>query len=106
MVAEQVAKQSLRFRPLHSQGRHVRFVDCHVKPASKCKSLGKKKQIGIRDRQPESVICQFQQNRVIDQATCFIRDRDIKTIAGLGSGDIARVINWISLAASRPAICT
>ena len=90
MRAEKLCQQIFGLWTLHSQWRHIRFAHRDIQTTPQGKTHRIKQNVTVRDGQPEPVLCQFQHDGIVDHASLCIDDRNVKTVADLCAGDIAR----------------
>ena len=71
-LAEQVHHHVPRLRPLHLHRADVGFADLHVHPEPVGQALGPQQHVAVGQRQPEVVLAQPQQHRVVDDPAVLV----------------------------------
>ena len=75
---------------MNGEGRNIGFIDQDVEAIAVGNALDPQQQIGIRDRDPPTILTQFHGNGIVQHATGFIHDRHVVTLAGQHAAQIAR----------------
>ena len=74
VIAEQFRHHLRRPGTLNLHWRDVRFADLHVEPGVDRDPLSPEKYIAVGQREPEVVLAEAKQHRVVDDASIFGRD--------------------------------
>ena len=88
--AEEIRQQRLGLRPLHGERADVGLSYLRVHARAERQPLGVEQHVGIGDREPEPVLGQLQQHRIVDQPGALVDDGDVEAVADSGRPQIAR----------------
>ena len=88
LIAEGGAENVARTRPLKLQRRDVGFADGHIHAGTGGHAACPEQHIAVRDRQPEMILGQLQQDRVVDDAAILVGDQHIFALAYLAAGKV------------------
>src|SRR5579883_960727 len=89
-LAEQVDHHLLGLRPLYLHGGHVRFADGHVQAGVDGHALGPEQHVAVGQREPEVILLQAQQDRVVEDTPLFRGDEDVLALPDLTLVQVAR----------------
>ncbi len=90
LVAEELADQRLRQRPLDLQRRHVGLADLDIEARERLHTERVQQRVGVGEREPEVVLGELQQDRVVDDAAVGRADQHVLALPGCVSREIAR----------------
>ena len=90
ILAENRRHHILRLRPLHRQRADIGLAHRNVETETVRQPPGPQRHIGIGDRQPEAVLGQFEQYRIVDHEAPLVDQRRIEAPADGGGGKVAR----------------
>ena len=80
-VAEEGAHDLARLRSLQLQGRYIGFTDLHVQAGMHRHALRPKQDVAVRQRNPEMVFRQAQQDRVVQDTALGVGDQHVFALA-------------------------
>ena len=101
-VAKQGGDHLHRLGALHGQGRHIGLADLDPQPALGRNGARPEPDVGVGDGQPELVVVELQQNRVVDQHALVVAQRHVLALSHLAFGQIARAQNLRQTGGVRP----
>src|SRR3989441_11381768 len=81
LLAEQVTHQRFRLGTLHLERRGIRFRDRHVQARAAGDPFGPKKDVAVREGDPEPVLLEAEQNGIVQDAPGLVRDEHILSLA-------------------------
>ena len=90
VLAEERAHDVPRLRALELQGRDVGLVDRHVHAGVNRDALRPEQDIAVGERQPEAVLGEAQEDRVVQHATLVVDDQNVFALSDGHLGKIAR----------------
>ena len=87
--AQQVGHQLFRQRALHLQRGHVQLADIDIPAFRRVHPLQPQHKVGVRDREPEFILRQPQQNRIVQDAALVIAQYAVFATHRLDAGGVA-----------------
>ena len=87
--AYQIDHQRLRLGPLDLHRADVDLVDLDVHAHTDVDPLQPVEQVGIGEREPELVLCQAQQHRVVEDAAPLVAEDDVLAVHRLDAAGVA-----------------
>ena len=88
-VAHQIGHQRLRLRALDLHRTDVDLVDLDIHAHADVDPLQPVQQVGVGEREPELVLRQAQQHRIVEDAAPFVAEDDVLGVQGLDAGRVA-----------------
>ncbi len=90
LLAEQAGHDFPGLRPLDLDRRHVHLADRDIQAGVVGQPLGPQPDVGVREREPEAVVLQPQQHRVVGDPAVRQRDEHVLRLAHRALAQIAR----------------
>jgi hypothetical protein len=87
-VAEQVADHVLGSRSLDLHRRHIGFLDVDVEAGERGHALRVEQRVGIGEREPEPVLLETQQHRVVDDPAPPRGEQHVLALADRARGEV------------------
>src|SRR5207237_9820498 len=81
LVPKQVRHQAFRLRTLDLERRGIRLADRHLHAGMASDALGPQQDVTVRERDPESVLFEAEQDRIVQDAAVLVRDQDVLALA-------------------------
>src|SRR3989454_3425674 len=82
-------EQRLRFRALDLHRRNIRFAKLEVEVREVGDPFGPEEQVAVRGGEPEPVIRESREDRVVDEPTLLVRQDDVLRLAHLARAEVA-----------------
>src|SRR5437899_4368471 len=83
LVPKQVRHQGFRLRTLDLERRGIRLADRHLHAGMASDALGPQQDVTVREGDPESVLFEAEQDRIVQDAAVLVRDEDVLPLADL-----------------------
>ena len=90
MRAEEIRQQRLGLRALHGERADVGLEHLRLHARAERQPLGVEQHVAVGDREPEPVLGQLQQHRIVDQPGALVDDGHVEAVADPGAAQIAR----------------